>query len=88
MGPNCSESTTGPRAQSLLMGSQDTDIKHPISSTESVYDAETAPLISTCCPPESVCNHKSKAKDTVDASNEMKPQLILDHISLNLMTTT
>lgn len=31
IGPTCSEITIGPRAQSFRTGSQDTDIKYPIS---------------------------------------------------------
>jgi hypothetical protein len=46
IGPICSESTIGPRAQSLLTGSQETETKQLMSSTKSTYDAVVAPRIS------------------------------------------
>lgn len=46
IGPICSESTIGPRAQSLLTGSQETETKKPMSSTKSMYDEVVAPRIS------------------------------------------
>lgn len=57
IGPICSERTIGPRAQSLRMGSQETEMKKPISSTESICDEEVAPLISLWVPCELVCNN-------------------------------
>lgn len=56
IGPTCSERTIGPLAQSLRMGSQETDMKKPISSTESICDEEVASLISSGMPFELVCN--------------------------------
>lgn len=58
IGPMCSESITGPRAQSLLMGSHETDTRNPISLHVRVYDAVVAPSISLCSPSRLVCTHK------------------------------
>jgi hypothetical protein len=44
----------GPRAQSLRTGSQETEIKKPISSIEGIYDAVVAPIISLWKPSELV----------------------------------
>lgn len=46
IGPICSERTVGPRAQSLLTGSHETEMKNPMSSSESIYEAAAAPMIS------------------------------------------
>ena len=59
IGPICSDRTVGPQAQSLLTGSHDTEIKKPMSSIESVYEAVVAPRISTGVPSEVLC------KDTI-----------------------
>ena len=55
MGPICSERTVGPRAQSLLIGSHNTEIKKPMSPSESMYEEVEALLISLCVPSELVC---------------------------------
>lgn len=54
-GPTCSEITIGPRAQSFRTGSQDTDIKNPISSIESLYEEVISSLTSMFVPLELVC---------------------------------
>lgn len=58
MGPICSESITGPLAQSILTGSHETDTRNPISLHDKVYDPVVAPLISVCLPSGLVCNQK------------------------------
>lgn len=55
IGPTCLETIIGPRAPSLRIGSQDTDIKESMSSTESMYDEVVALLTSLSHPSELVC---------------------------------
>lgn len=50
IGPICSERTIGPRAQSLRMGSHETETKKPMSSNDNIYDEAVAPLISLGVP--------------------------------------
>lgn len=66
IGPICSERTIGPRAQSLLTGSQETEIKKPMSSIDSIYDAVVAPRTSIGEPSELACIDNTFNKPLLD----------------------
>lgn len=55
IGPIGLETIIGPQAPSLRIGSQDTDIKESMSSTESMYDEVVPLLTSLWHPSELVC---------------------------------